>query len=289
MKYLTKEWYGAAQKSDFHLLLKASKQAASFSAEYFKALYKKEEANWLKFQEEVADVRLEDIFTEEASNLSRFDGKQMTSEELERSRKIYAELREQILRYSMNRSAFDSELEKRNFRKRFNKQVKHLQSNLPDGILKKVADIRVLALNCATAEVIEEITAFCKANENAVEAASKRYDEEYQNSFKEQEPPFVKDFCFHDCTVASCHKKGKSLVIELDNAGGFTNISQITFKNCTVLKQDKPLHGAWWLYEEIYKTEDGYEIHVLLDKKYPQLIDFIVHATDVLYERENLS
>ena len=72
------------------------------------------------------------------------------------------------------------------------------------------------------------------------------------------------------------------LILTLDNSDGFTNIKQIIFKDCTVLKQDSSLHGAWWLYDEIYKTDKGYEIHALLQNK--QLIDFIVNATDVEYK-----
>lgn len=33
-------------------------------------------------------------------------------------------------------------------------------------------------------------------------------------------------------------------VSTLDNYGGFTAITQIIFKNCSILKQDAPLHGA---------------------------------------------
>ncbi|MDF2596910.1 MAG: hypothetical protein K0R69_3251 [Clostridia bacterium] len=43
-----------------------------------------------------------------------------------------------------------------------------------------------------------------------------------------------------------------------------------------------PLNGAWWLYDEIYGTNDGYEIHVLLQKN--ELIDFIFTVTDVEFK-----
>lgn len=71
-------------------------------------------------------------------------------------------------------------------------------------------------------------------------------------------------------------------VLTLDNYGGLTAIAQIIFKNCSILKQDAPLHGAWWLYDQIYKTNDGYKIHVLLQKN--KLINFIVSVTDVEYK-----
>ena len=53
-------------------------------------------------------------------------------------------------------------------------------------------------------------------------------------------------------------------------------------KNCDVIKQDAPLHGAWCLYEEIYKAGEKFEIHFLLDKN--KLIDYIIVADDLEYQ-----
>ena len=32
-------------------------------------------------------------------------------------------------------------------------------------------------------------------------------------------------------------------------------------------KQEEPLENTWWLYDEIWKSERGYEIHALLWKE----------------------
>ena len=37
------------------------------------------------------------------------------------------------------------------------------------------------------------------------------------------------------------------------------------FKNAEIIEQDGDLSGAWWLYDEIYKTDNGFEIHALLE------------------------
>ena len=53
------------------------------------------------------------------------------------------------------------------------------------------------------------------------------------------------------------------------------------------MKQDKPLYGAWWLYDEIYLSDSGYEIHALLrSKSGNELLDFIVDVTDVEYRNK---
>lgn len=281
MKYKTKEWYETMQKTNFHLNLRVSKKAEVFSEDYFKKLYKSEEEAWLRLQEDVSKVQFEDIFPEDFQ-FEYVDDCPVEPSEFEEAKKKYFEMRERMYLNFINRPAFDYEQEKKNFKKILKHKVMHLKRNLPNEILQKIADIRVLALDRVSADIKKEITAYCKANRKAVDSASNEYWKEYKKRFKNGEPAFAEKFNFHDCTVISCRKKGKDIVLTLDNSGGFTNIKQVIFKNCLILKQDKSLHGAWWLYNEIYKTSEGFEIHILLQKN--ELIDFIVSVTDVEYK-----
>jgi hypothetical protein len=257
MKYMTKEWYETSQNTFLHLSLKVSKKAEVFSEDYFRNLYKSEEKAWLRLLESYSDEELEKIYPGEFQT-KYADGRQLELSEIEKGKKVY-------------------------FKQALQSNIKRLKRNLPDEILQKIADIRVLALDRASADIKKEITAYCKANKKAVDSAMNAYRKEYKMSFKNGEPTFAENFDFHDCIVVACRKKGKDTVLTLDNSGGFTTINQIIFKNCSILKKDTPLHGAWWLYDEIYKTNDGYEIHTLLDKN-GKLIDFIVYATDVEYK-----
>ena len=230
MKYFTKEWYEAMQNTDYHRDLKVSKKAESFSEEYFKKLYKKEETTWLKERKDET---------------------------------------------------------KENFKELFRFKIKDLKSNLPNEIIQKVADIRVLALKYVSSDIRREIVKFSIANYEILESAQKGYsDENPRKLFTPEEINFFEN-SFHDCIVKSCRKKGKNLIISLDNSGGFTGIDHVILKNYTVLKQDKRLHGSWWLYNEIYKTDTGYEIHVLLQSG-GRLIDFIISTTAVEYKYDKL-
>lgn len=281
MKYMTKEWYETMQKTSFHLLLKVSKKAEIFSEEYFKKLYKSEEKAWLRLQESVSKIGFEDVFHNEF-HFERVDGKPLEPSESEEVKKMYLKIQEEARSSFANRPAFEPEKEKKNFKQALRYNVKHLKRSLPDAILQKVADIRVLALNRASADVKKEIAAYCKANEKAVESATNAYWKGYKKRFKNDKPKFAEKFNFHDCIVSSCRKRGNDIFITFDNSGGFTDVRQIILKNCSVLKQDAPLHGAWWLYDEIYRSKNGYEIHVLLQKK--DLIYFIVTVTDIEYK-----
>lgn len=245
MKYCTKEWYQTMQKTDFHLLLKVSKKAEVFSEEYYRELYVKKETEQMRMDEEVSKVTFEEICFEEEFP---------SHEEYDKARKDFEK----------NSTKFDPEETKKNFRVNFEESIEYLKSSLPADILAKVADIRVLALDCCTAEVKRLITKFCKNNEKTVELAMKKLEKAEQEQFGENIPYFASE-SFHDCLITSLEKSGKDIVIKLDNSGGFTDCTGIVFKNAEIIEQDGDLSGAWWLYDEIYKTDNGFEIHALLE------------------------
>ena len=283
MKYMTKEWYETMQKTDLHLLLKVSKKAEIFSEDYFKELYNREEKKWLKLQKEVSEVKFEDVYPEEfyAENA---DGSPLEESVFEEAKKAYWEQREQA-RLNYNRfPPFDPERERKNFRQSIRNNIRVLKEKLPEDIIEKVADIRVLALDYASAEIKKEITKYCKQNEKNARSALAAYQRQYRKQFKTNEPDFAEELNLHDCEVRFCRRKGNDVVLTLDNSGGFTNITKIRMKNCEVVTQDSPLHGAWCLYEEIYKVGERFEIHFLMVKN--KLIDYIVSVDDLEYQYE---
>ncbi|GED71134.1 hypothetical protein BRE01_48360 [Brevibacillus reuszeri] len=72
----------------------------------------------------------------------------------------------------------------------------------------------------------------------------------------------------HDATVKAYEVPSDDvLVLTLDCSGGFhyfTDI-QLIFTGVKELVIPKKWQGAWWLYNEIYSTEQGFELHVLFD------------------------
>ena len=279
MKYLTKEWYDITQRAALNTMYKTSKKAETFSEEYFEMLYKREEKKWLKLQKEVSELTFDDIYPEEFY-IEEDDDFPLDGVELEEAKKAYFEEREAARADFEEAPPFDPELEKENFRAFNQSTVDELKEYLPEEILRKVADIRVLALGYATAEVKRDIKEYRKKQLSIVTSAMKEYEKEYKRQFRSGSPSFAEELELHDCLVVSCRKKGKNVVMTLDNSSGFTDIREVKFKNCTVIKQDARLRGAWMLYKEIYKAGKRYEIHLLLQKD-EQLIDYIVEADDV--------
>ena len=165
--------------------------------------------------------------------------------------------------------------------------IKKLENNVPDYILKKVADIRVLALGKASSIVKKELDKYCKKQKVIVEKAMKEYKRYNNNNLRKYENTFIRNFDFHDCKIKSCEKQEKDLIITLDTTNNcLVDIKQIIFKNYDIIKEENNICQSVWLYNEVYIKDNGYEIHILLENIKGKLIDFIVGTDDVIYMKE---
>lgn len=245
MRYITKEIYELMQQTDFHILLRVNKRAETFDEEFYRKLYAKKLNEQLMSDLEESELKFEDIFDE-------FDFKDKAA--YERARKEYEP------------PEFNESGSKHSFFAIHLMNIKRLKNSLPNEILEKVADIRVLAFDVASAEVKKLIAAFCKENERKVENAFRALQKAEEREFGNEEED-MPEFCsesLHDCEVLSCRKSGKDLVLDLDCSGGFANIARVIFKNAEIIEREGRLNGAVWLYDEICKCERGLEIHALL-------------------------
>lgn len=178
---------------------------------------------------------------------------------------------------------FDINEEKCNFDRRYRILKQQLISNLPGEILDNVADIRVLALNRCSKSVKEMISAFVTECNYNTKKAINDYEEYELAQFQDDKPDFIGKFSFHDCVIASMRKRGNDyhLTFELDDEDTWS-IRKLIFKNAVIINKERQLSGAWWLYEELHKTDTGYEACVLLDKK--GLFEFSIKCDDLIIE-----
>ncbi|AVK95991.1 DUF4085 family protein [Lysinibacillus sphaericus] len=243
MKYFTKEWHELCQKNNLHLHLEEEKQAETFSEEYFQQLYHIELNSWLTVQEE-ANLRLK-------------------SHE--------------------NYEPFNKEKGIEQFHDIFIHNLMYLKKQLPETIVKQIADIRVFTLDKATRNVINAVTQFCEENYRIVTTVIEDYKRYIKENSTLLDIEIDGDFSFHDCKIIKSIKNDKSLKLLLDNKVSDTNIDEVIFENINIIKQDDLLEDSWWLYEEIYKVNDKYEFHVLLQNKTEDLIDFIISAEQISF------
>src|SRR5690554_5511474 len=181
MKYFTKEWYELCQKTSFHLPLEEEKQAEAFSEEYFQQLYNTELNSWLNLQEEVASI-MKNNDTVNTSDNNEY-------------------------------KPFNRVKAIEQFHDGFIHNQEHLKKELPETILKQVADIRVFTLNKATRTVIIAVAKFCEDNERSVTETSesyRRYVEQVSNTLDKE---IIDNFGFHDCTITKSVQKDMSLIL----------------------------------------------------------------------------
>ncbi|MFJ8459026.1 DUF4085 family protein [Lysinibacillus xylanilyticus] len=251
MKYFTKEWHELCQKNNIHLHLEEEKQAETFSEEYFQQLYHIELNSWLTVQEEILK-----------SN-------------------------ETAIRDNDNNSyePFNKEKGIEQFHDIFIHNLMYLKKQLPETIVKQIADIRVFTLDKATRNVINAVTQFCEENDGIVTTVIEDYKRYIKENSTLLDIEIDGGFSFHDCKIIKSIKNDKSLKLLLDNKAGYTNtnIDEVIFENFNIIKQDDLLEDSWWLYEEIYKVNDNYEFHVLLLNETMDLIDFIISAEQISF------
>lgn len=158
-----------------------------------------------------------------------------------------------------------------------------LTKQLPETILEQIADLRVFALYKASRKVINTVTEYCEENRRSVKAIGEKYRSYYKEASASFDKEIVEDFRFHDCKVIKSIQNETNLTLILNNSGGFTNVVEVTFENFHLIKQDGLLENTWWLYEEVYKVNNGYEFHALLENRENELIDFIISADRVSF------
>jgi hypothetical protein len=172
--------------------------------------------------------------------------------------------------------AYDEAAERQSFAELHSRELEEFQTRTPAEILSKVADIRVLALGCCSAEVYRDFEDY----RDLCEKQTEKTMEEAWNMQKAQglEKVWTGGHSLHDSLVQSVKREGEDLVIEFDRENDpelleelgeeflFPEIRAIRFRDAEILKREQPLENAWWLYDEIWKSERGYEVHGLLWK-----------------------
>lgn len=109
-------------------------------------------------------------------------------------------------------------------------------------------------------------------------------------SIKEKLPQNVvqlHEYSLHDSVVKSVERRSENtLIITLDCSGTFSEFDklQITFTGVTKCSIPENFEGAWWLCHEIDFAEDGFELGVLFDCPFEEVM---ICAKNVLLEIDN--
>jgi hypothetical protein len=245
MRYFTKDWYQLCQKTDLHLLLEESKEAESFSEEYFQRVYDEELKKFLSLQEEASSVSFYDLHPQEMDIEYLEDV--LSAEQIQTLKQNYAIEREEARESYIPPESFDREEAIDQFTEAYFANIERFKTLIPKTILHEIADIRVFVLNRASRKVIEELKSFSENNQKIVDETMKDYERYHKETYGDFDP--IGNANFHDCKIVEAFREKNEFTLMLDNSGGFTDIQTIKFTNCEIPLQEMQLENAWWLYD----------------------------------------
>ncbi|MDR6726961.1 hypothetical protein J2W91_005486 [Paenibacillus amylolyticus] len=287
MKYLTNEWYELSQRTGLHFGMKVHSGAYELDEALFQRLYERKEKAHVNLERQMYDTDPRYMLKHNGEVLTRADAFFSGEEVTEEDQIVYsmppeerAHIEKLIVAYDA-RPPFDEKKCREEYKEMMEWNYKQQAERLPQEIYDRIADIRVFALGYCTRGIMRQLKKQSKRNEEQMQLVLKEYRE--VNVTQDIPLEVRRRLHFHDCTVTEL-VTGDELVIRFDTRGGFTNINKLTLVAPKIIKQEGDIVGRYWLYEELYRIDDGYELHILFEGT--GMPELIVRCKDFLVEIE---
>lgn len=97
---------------------------------------------------------------------------------------------------------------------------------------------------------------------------------EYQQPITKEDLAAMKDaerrvgwnehFTLHDCKITAVTKQGNDLIIDFDNSQGYIRYNQIVFKDGSIVEQEYPLVGSFFLNHDLYFENGLFTFYCLI-------------------------
>ena len=175
---------------------------------------------------------------------------------------------------------FDAEKAAIDFNKSYEENLEFVKANLPEDILSKVADIRVLALGCADYNTLEAVTRYCGQINRRCEKVSEKYEEEVEALAERTGWYKINSMnLLTNAPIVSAHKEDDRFIIETGKE--YTNYaSRLTIISPEISVCDA-LIGAIVLHFEILPIENEcVEISILCQTPDENFVEFSAKAKD---------
>ena len=312
MKYFTKEWFYLMQK--VYLFDKPDEiiPDKEYTDEEIGEFYRKDLEEYLLHMredyEEPPQVNWK-LWEMNGLDPDNFDpSRSAFANENGESPKTVEEARANLERANMleleewkKRSPYNPKEDIKFFEKHYQNKLKNINKNYPPCVTE-ASDPRLLALGRMTESVHTLYTKYIQKLKEEFETI----DKEGERVLAEQNiPEDIKErFAFHDADILALRKTGKDLHLYMRNeymwTGEKTPYVKVIFKNTakierekgfairpTVDSQGKLFCWCQFLYHELYRTETGYEVHMMLWT--PKALRYLtVECGDIKFE-ENIT
>lgn len=159
--------------------------------------------------------------------------------------------------------SFDPMGEERSFDEFCARELETYRTRTPEPILTKVADLRLLAVGYCTREVFRDLKHYAQQCREQTEQTMDRAWEEIKAQGLDE--AFTGEHSLHDSVILTMEREGEDLVIEFErDEVEWPEIKAVRFRGAVILTQEQDVENAWWLYDEIWRNGEGYEVHALL-------------------------
>lgn len=288
MRYLTKQWSDLHKLTNLHAGLRVHKEAKELSERTYLRLRQRKLRTFLKQERELHDFDPRTLLEEDNTVFVRAD-KFFSGEVIQEEDTIIYEMSNeekvnihQLIEAYDKKQPFNVQECKSEFDKRQRMIQEENKDRIPGEIYSKIADPRVFALGYSTREIIEQLKKYGQENEKIIQSVLDNYSKEQQ---AQQISDYLKEiFGFHDCKVLSVIKQN-DITIDFDSSHGFTTNNRVIFHDAVVIQEDREVDGAWWIYEEVYKNEHGYEVHMLFADHQDSKIELTIVSKDITIDR----
>lgn len=288
MKYLTKEWYNLMQRLHYTMCMRSIADKDYTDAE-IETLYKRKLAASIRHaRKEYNDpphmVEI-DFDNYSLDDFVWFDGEKLVyPKSMDEVKRNYEEEYRRAKREFDARPPFDTSGTVEMFERMYQGGLEHGYSSFPDWVKDEV-DIRLIALGYLPKSVYDRLKVEQKRNRAEFNRIERKARKALAKQAKEIPERISQHFGFHDGEILSFQNIGDDIVMMIKSDGVVfedqTPYVRVTFVGGNVIERDANLkfahrkvsydgeeHDAYciWLYEGLYKTDDGYEAHMLLDE-----------------------
>lgn len=288
MKYFTKEWYELMQRLHYTVGMQpiADKE---YSDEEIAALYDKKITAAIERAHTGYDKPPQFLPIDfDACELDDFCTYDTETETLKRPasmddvRRGFEEKKARAYEEFKNRPPFNADDTIKTFETIYRNTLEHGYLRFPEWVKEK-ADIRLIALGYLPKSIYKKLEKEEKKNRKKFDKINRKAEKALESERKNIPESILSQFGFHDCSVLSLEQSDSGLCMIIREDGvpyeDETPYTRVTFSNGVLIERDEKLSfasrvdktddeteelsGCDWLYDELYKTEHGYEAHML--------------------------
>lgn len=282
MKYYTKKWYELMQSFGYSEGIKTIEDK-KYGEEEIKQIcereYDKQLKEFIKEEEEVyneppvnyyeligdEDFNYKDVIIVNEENNYVYEPKSKK----EAIMLMEEEYKTELINYK-NRPKFNEYAIKKDFEEMYRNLLKNSKEYFPDFVSQNV-DVRFLALRLMPKSIYNKLTEYENNNRKEYEKIEKLAEKELNNQNIPED--ILKLFCgLHDSIIQKIVKDKNNIVLLVETEEGKTiklkfEKGQFTENELEeyLKKENNDDIYCYWLYHELYKTDNKYELHILVE------------------------